>query len=165
MLQQEQLYTEIKSEKARKIVGQTPSFIMRIGITLLVSLFLMLILVFSVITIEPQTKIQVVLIGQVDEPLKGYLLIPYEKTIPVQKQNPIIIKINPGNFSFSCKADLNNKKVFINHLGTYWQVPLIIEKGSEELKGTILGQIKTYTQIKSNKTSILRWLLYKIYSD
>lgn len=164
MLDQKSSDIEIKSDKARKIINQIPSFIIRMGITSLVSFFLITILMLSLIDIEPQLKVEAVLISQDNRQITGYLLFPYKKTIPISAENQLIVKTDKGNISFQCKADFNHKKKYINNTNIYWQIPLIIEKSPEKSDYTISGQINAYTQIKSTEISVLRWLLNTLFN-
>lgn len=155
---QENSNIEIKSAKARKIVEQVPSFIIRTGIISLVLMVLMIVTVLSLIDIEPQIKVNAILIGHNDGQITGYLLLPYKETLPTPDENQCIVKTNQGNVSFQCRADMMNKKKYVDNTNTYWQIPLVIEKNLENSDCIIAGQVVAYAQFKSTKISMLKWL-------
>ena len=152
--------SEIRSEKAKLVVDSLPPTVIRIGIASLIILFGGLLSLLSIINIQPYINVNVIIIGEDCEITSGYALLPYCDISSEQNTIPISVVTNNGRIMLKCGMTLNDKQIYIDSNNVQWMIPLVFDNINN--KYCFEGKISATTRIQTEKIALLTWIIQKV---
>lgn len=152
---------EIKSERARRVLGQIPPWIIRSGIQAILLIFLVIVFVFSWIKINPVLQVEVLVKIDTAGKMVGRVLLPQKEiqsscdTIPITFENRYASLLPP------CRMVLGQKRLYLKNDRVYQAIEIIPDTVPSGL--AIEGSLKTYGYVGLAERSVLAWLAGNLF--
>lgn len=155
---------ELRSERARNVIGQIPPTIVRTGIVSIVLVFIFLIAGAAIIPFQPQIKVSAMLKGTPNS-FSGEVLLP-KGSISICSQQ-LAVRVSPYNTNLNLSGTiiLNQRRLVVNPQGAFWSFPISINAPDYSLDTLVFkGNINATISIELPKTTLLRWAITNLRS-
>lgn len=153
---------DIKSEKAKMILEQTPSFIIRIGIFSFTLIFVIVMIIFYLIDIYPSIKIEVILNPVNKEKITGYALFPNKEIVSSRSSIPLTFTDGLANVLPECAIIINEGDTYVKNGVVYIAMDI---KQIGERKDNLIIQDNLYTSCYINlaERSVFQWIIENMF--
>lgn len=145
-------YLDLKSERAKLIVETMPPIIIRMGIIMLMALFILVFVSLMVIKIEPQLNFDAIITNR----NQGFVLLPYKKDVATTDKISVRLTVHGSDYDIKCTMFLEKKELYTHNGSIYWKVPLMID--TSEVSLTVNQITKATVCIKQYETSMLKYI-------
>lgn len=147
---------ELKSERAKLIVETMPPLVIRMGIILLMVLFMLVFVSLAVIRIEPRLNFDAIITGR----NQGFALLPYKKVVIPTDTISVRLTVYRRDYDIKCTMLLEKKEPYVDNSNIYWKVPLLID--TSEIPVTVNQSTKATACLKQAKISMLKYIFVSL---
>lgn len=147
---------ELKSERAKLIVETMPPLVIRMGIIMLMVLFMLVFVSLAVIRIEPRISFDAIITGC----NQGFALLPYKKVVVPTDTISVRLTVYGRDYDIKCTMLLEKKEPYVDNSNIYWKVPLLID--TSEIPIAINQSTKATACLKQAKTSMLKYIFVNL---
>lgn len=147
---------ELKSEKAKLVVETMPPMIIRMGIIMLMALFILVFISLTVIRIEPQLNFDAIITGH----NQGFALLPYKKVVVPTDTIFVRLTVYGRDYDIKCTMLLEKKEPYVDNSNIYWKVPLLID--TSKIPVTVNQITKATACLKQAETSMLKYIFVNL---
>lgn len=147
---------ELKSERAKLIVETMPPLVIRMGIIMLMVLFMLVFVSLAVIRIEPRISFDAIITGC----NQGFALLPYKKVVVPTDTISVRLTVYGRDYDIKCTMLLEKKEPYVGNSNIYWKVPLLID--TSEIPIAINQSTKATACLKQAKTSMLKYIFVNL---
>lgn len=147
---------ELKSERAKLIVETMPPLVIRMGIIMLMVLFMLVFVSLAVIRIEPRLNFDAIITGH----NQGFALLPYKKVVIPTDTISARLTVYRHDYDIKCTMLLEKKEPYVDNSNIYWKVPLLID--TSEIPITVNQSTKATVCLKQAKTSMLKYIFVNL---
>lgn len=143
---------ELKSERAKLIVETMPPIIIRMGIIMLMALFILIFVSLAVIKMEPQLNFDAIITDR----NQGFALLPYKKVVVTTDKISLRLTVHGREYDIKCTMLIEKQEPYVDNGNIYWKVPLLIN--TSEVPVTVNQIIKATVCLKQAETSVLKYV-------
>lgn len=147
---------ELKSERAKLIVETMPPLVIRMGIIMLMALFMLVFVSLAVIKIEPRLNFDAIITSR----NQGFVLLPYKKVVVPTDTISVRLTVYGRDYDIKCTMLLEKKEPYVDNSNIYWKVPLLIN--TSEMPITVNQSTKATACLKQAKTSMLKYIFVNL---
>lgn len=147
---------ELKSERAKLIVETMPPLVIRMGIIMLMALFMLVFVSLAVIKIEPRLNFDAIITSR----NQGFVLLPYKKVVVPTDTISVRLTVYGRDYDIKCTMLLEKKGPYVDNSNIYWKVPLLIN--TSEMPITVNQSTKATACLKQAKTSMLKYIFVNL---
>lgn len=147
---------ELKSERAKLIVETMSPLVIRMGIIMLMVLFMLVFVSLAVIRIEPRISFDAIITGC----NQGFALLPYKKVVVPTDTISVRLTVYGRDYDIKCTMLLEKKEPYVDNSNIYWKVPLLID--TSEIPIAINQSTKATACLKQAKTSMLKYIFVNL---
>lgn len=147
---------ELKSERAKLIVETMPPLVIRMGIIMLMVLFMLVFVSLAVIRIEPRISFDAIITGC----NQGFALLPYKKVVVPTDTISVRLTVYGRDYDIKCTMLLEKKEPYVDNSNIYWKVPLLID--TSKIPVAVNQITKATACLKQAKTSMLKYIFVNL---
>lgn len=147
---------ELKSERAKLIVETMPPLVIRMGIIMLMALFMLVFVSLAVIKIEPRLNFDAIITSR----NQGFVLLPYKKVVVPTDTISVRLTVYGRDYDIKCTMLLEKKEPYVDNSNIYWKVPLLIN--TSEMPITVNQSTKATACLKQAKISMLKYIFVNL---
>lgn len=147
---------ELKSERAKLIVETMPPLVIRMGIIMLMVLFMLVFVSLAVIRIGPRISFDAIITGC----NQGFALLPYKKVVVPTDTISVRLTVYGRDYDIKCTMLLEKKEPYVDNSNIYWKVPLLID--TSKIPVAVNQITKATACLKQTKTSMLKYIFVNL---
>lgn len=154
---------ELKSENARRVLGQIPPSLFRMGIFSIAITFVVFIMIFSFLKVDPSVKVEVVIKNYNKNTVIEYILFPNNNIIISDNNVYLTFRGDLANILPKCKINFGNKFAYIKDSRVYMAIET---NHTEEIKEYLITENDVeyvYGYVNLSRRSLLRWIFENVF--